>query len=137
MGTTVTGIVINGNKIGRRIGFPTANIAVGPQGPDRNGVYTARVTAAGKTFRAVVNVGYKPTIAGPRERTLEAYLFDCDGDLYGQEIRVELLEFLRPERKFGSLDELRAQIEADKRQAAERFGTAERPFTTASNESLK
>ena len=117
MNVLLTGTVVNGNKIGRRIGFPTANIPVGPETQLRNGVYTARVTLEGKRYGAVVNVGYKPTLGKGQSRMLEAHIFDFSGDIYGKTIEVELIRFLREEIRFASVEELRVQIEKDKQQA--------------------
>lgn len=71
--------------------------------------------------RSVVNVGHRPTVGNGPDRVLEAHLLDFEGDLYGQTIEVELLEFLREERRFGSTEELSRQIEADKKRARERL----------------
>ncbi len=102
-------------------GFPTANIPLKEDDPVRNGVYAARVRIDGTEHEAVVNVGHRPTVGNGPDRVLEAHLLDFEGDLYGQTIEVELLEFLREERRFGSTEELSRQIEADKKRARERL----------------
>jgi riboflavin kinase / FMN adenylyltransferase len=110
--------VAQGDKRGRTIGFPTANLALGRHLEPARGVYavTARL-ADGTIRRGVANIGRRPTVnAGPESR-LEAHLFDFAGDLYGQEISVALHAFLREERKFSGLDELRAQIARDAAEA--------------------
>ncbi|MFQ8827313.1 MAG: riboflavin kinase [Alistipes sp.] len=89
--------------------------------PVRNGVYAARVRIDGSEHEAVVNIGHRPTVGNGPDRVLEAHLLDFEGDLYGQTIEVELLEFLREERRFGSTEELSRQIEADKKRARERL----------------
>jgi riboflavin kinase/FMN adenylyltransferase len=110
----IRGIVSHGDKRGRTIGFPTANVALGDHLEPARGVYAVSVRLAdGATHAGVANIGRRPTVnAGPESR-LEAHLFEFDGDLYGQEVSVALLGFLRPERKFAGLDELRAQIARD------------------------
>ncbi len=114
MGKIIRGEVVGGNKIGRRLGFPTANIRVEESLNAANGVYRARVEAAGKTWDAIVNLGHKPSVSGNGTRVLEANLLGFEGDLYGQTIAVELLEFIRPERRFDSFDALRQQIALDR-----------------------
>jgi riboflavin kinase/FMN adenylyltransferase len=110
----IRGLVAHGDKRGRTIGFPTANVALGRHLEPARGVYAVLVTLPhGRICRGVANIGRRPTVnAGPESR-LEVNLFDFDADLYGAEITVALLAFLRSERKFAGLDELRAQIAAD------------------------
>jgi riboflavin kinase/FMN adenylyltransferase len=110
----IRGPVLHGDKRGRTIGFPTANIALGRHLEPARGVYAVRVTLPdGAACPGVANIGRRPTVnAGPESR-LEAHLFDFAGDLYGAELSVALHAFLRGERKFAGLDELRAQIAAD------------------------
>lgn len=111
-GFAVSGIVEHGRKLGREIGFPTANIVVDESVP--GGVYAAKVTVGGLTYNAMVNVGTKPTVEVKHKRNLEAHLFDFSGNLYGKIIEVELIEFVREERKFNSVSELQNQIKIDK-----------------------
>lgn len=115
------GKVVNGNKIGRRIGFPTANIVVGNDVNLRNGVYQAVVALDGQKFDAVVNIGVKPTIGSGENRVLEAHLLGFSGDIYGKEIEVELGDFIREEHRFSSIAELRDQIEKDKNEIIKRI----------------
>ncbi len=105
----IEGSVIEGRRLGRTLGFPTANIAVMDAFSAPDGVYRAQVEVAGKRYRAMANLGTNPTV-GNTQRLLETYLFDFEGDLYGQTLRVELLEYIRGEQKFASLDELQAQL---------------------------
>ncbi len=109
----VLGAVVPGRKLGRQLGYPTANI--NPDGfqlpPD--GVYAARVKLDGNPRRAMVNLGCRPTVGADSARVLEVHVPDFDGDLYGCELEVEFLRFLRPEQKFASLDDLRVQIARD------------------------
>jgi len=117
----ITGEVVGGNRLGRRLGFPTANLAVGESVPARNGVYAAHFTVDGKVWPAMVNLGRKPTVGSGLDRVLEAHVLGFDGDLYGRTVTVDLLEFIRSERKFGSVEELRRQIEADRAQIVRFF----------------
>lgn len=119
---TVRGPVTHGDKRGRSIGFPTANIPLGRHLEPARGVYAATVRLPGQppgggTVRGVANIGRRPTVNQGPESRLEVHLFDWDGDLYGQELPVALHAYLRAERKFSGLDELRAQIAADAAEA--------------------
>ncbi len=116
MDTVFTGTVIEGDKLGRTMGFPTANIAIADNDPVADGVYAAEVEITGKKFGAMVSVGRKPTFGPGRGRLLEAHLLGFEDDLYGKEITVRLVKFIRPERKFASVDELKAQIIKDKQE---------------------
>lgn len=111
----IEGVVIDGNKIGRTLGFPTANIAVGDDvEPLRNGVYAAKVRIDDVWFYAVANIGRKPSVMGGGKRILEVHIFDFDQNIYGRTIGVEMGEFIRDERRFNSFDELRDEITSDK-----------------------
>jgi riboflavin kinase / FMN adenylyltransferase len=111
----IEGRVRHGEARGRTIGFPTANLALGPYLPPAFGVYAVRVdgAVAGRTLGGVANLGVRPTVGGDPAPRLEVHLFDFAGDLYGRRLTVSLIEFLRPERKFDGLDALKAQIAAD------------------------
>ncbi|WP_431855544.1 bifunctional riboflavin kinase/FAD synthetase [Azospirillum sp.] len=112
----IEGRVEHGEKRGRTIGFPTANIELGDYLRPAFGVYAVRAGvdrgAGTEWIDGVANLGLRPTVGGTVER-LEAHLFDFDGDLYGQHLRVQLIDHIRPERKFASFDELKAQIIRD------------------------
>ncbi len=113
---TLSGIVAEGRKLGRQLGFPTANVATGNVLTPPDGVWAVRVSIAGGEARpGIANLGVRPTVDGST-RVLEVHLFDFSGDLYGQEIEVEFVRFQRAEIKFDSLDPLRAQIAEDVRQ---------------------
>lgn len=115
---SIQGEVIHGDQRGRTIGFPTANIALGPILEPARGVYAVRATLPdGRMMPGVANLGRRPTVADGARSRLEAHLFDFQEDLYGQTLDVALIAFLRPEQKFASFDALRAQIEADATQA--------------------
>ncbi len=114
----IEGVVAHGDKRGRTLGFPTANVALGRHLEPARGVYAVRVaTPGGEIHDGVANIGRRPTVNAGLESRLEVNLFDFAGDLYGATISVALLAFLRAERKFGGLDELRAQIAADSAEA--------------------
>lgn len=109
----IRGMVQHGDKLGRAIGFPTANIALGDYLRPAYGVYAVRGRLEdGRALNGAANLGIRPQFDPPKE-LLEPYFFDFSGDLYEQELTVELVRFLRPEAKFDSLDALTAQIEAD------------------------
>ena len=116
----ICGAVVHGDERGRSIGFPTANVALGAHLEPARGVYAVTVRLAdGRVHRGVANIGRRPTVnAGPESR-LEAHLFDFSDDLYGQKIEVALHAFLRAERRFAGIEELRAQIAADAAAARE------------------
>ena len=107
----LTGKVIPGRQLGRTIGIPTANLQI-PEGivTPALGVYACRVHIGKEAFLAVTNVGKRPTVAG-EGITVEPWILDFEGDLYGREITLEFHHFLRPERKFDTLAELKAEIE--------------------------
>jgi riboflavin kinase/FMN adenylyltransferase len=111
----IDGRVRRGDARGRTIGFPTANLALGPYMPPAFGVYAVTVAGAvpGRELPGVANLGVRPTVGGDPAPRLEVHLFDFAGDLYGRRLTVSLVEFLRPERKFDGLDALKAQIAAD------------------------
>lgn len=111
---SVAGKVSEGRKVGRTIGFPTANMTLGDLIEPRKGVYATRATVGGKTYGAVSNFGRRPTVeTGDSPPLLETYLFDFEGDLYGREMEVAFVAFLRDEKKFDGLDALKAQIAED------------------------
>jgi riboflavin kinase / FMN adenylyltransferase len=109
----IAGIVQHGDKLGRTIGYPTANIALGDYLRPRYGIYAVRGQLGdGRVLDGAANLGVRPTFDPPKE-LLEPYFFDFAGDLYGQVMEVELHAFIRPEAKFDSLDALTAQMERD------------------------
>lgn len=110
----IRGEVFHGDKLGRELGWPTANILLGRQLEPARGVYAVTaVLADGAVVPGVANVGRRPTLGGDPVTRLETHLFDWSGDLYGQEIRVRLHAFLRPDATFDSLDALKVAIAAD------------------------
>jgi riboflavin kinase/FMN adenylyltransferase len=108
----IEGIVEQGDQRGRTIGFPTANVALGQHLRPRFGVYAVRALVEGIWRNGVANLGRRPTI-GKLQENFEVHVFDFAGDLYGQTLRVALVDFIRPEMKFSGFDQLKAQIAAD------------------------
>lgn len=113
----ITGKVVDGDKRGRKIGFPTVNLNL----IDSNkllphyGVYYAQTVIDGVSFKALMNIGIRPTIASAAHLSLEAHLLGYSGNLYGTIMRFSLLRFIREEQKFLTIDELKRQIEKDKK----------------------
>ena len=115
---TLTGMVVEGRQVGRDLGFPTANLR--PSHPRQQlpsvGVYACNaVLSDGSKWKAAVNIGSRPTLNNGEDISIEAHLPQYFGDLYGQFVRLEFLEFLRPERQFESLEALKIQLAADVR----------------------
>jgi riboflavin kinase/FMN adenylyltransferase len=115
----IDGRVATGDRRGRTIGFPTANLGLDDYLHPAFGVYAVQISGdgpddplAGRTVDGVANIGLRPTVGGLAPG-LEAHLFDTDIDLYGRHLRVALVDFIRPERKFAGLDQLKAQIAED------------------------
>ena len=114
----ILGPVTHGDKRGRTIGFPTANIPLGQHLEPARGVYAVTVRLPdGSDYRGVANIGRRPTVSAGPESRLEVFLFDFSGDLYGADLAVSLHVFLRGERRFAGIDELKAQIAADAAEA--------------------
>jgi riboflavin kinase / FMN adenylyltransferase len=110
----ISGRVIEGNRIGRQLGFPTANLDASGLVLPPNGVYAGFATIEKNSFHVALNIGLRPTLAAAKpELRVEAHLLDFRGDLYGAELEVEIGEKLRDERKFNSPAELREQIDRD------------------------
>lgn len=115
---TVLGTVIKGRQLGRTIGFPTANLTVHSEQLPPTGVYAVRAVAADCTRGGVANLGFRPTVEGADpKRLLEVHLFGLDHDIYGEDLEIEFVQFLRGEQKFGNFDDLKAQIEKDSARA--------------------
>lgn len=113
----IEGVVRRGQQLGRTLGFPTANVFMADYVVPKLGVYATRTRLpGGRVVPGVANIGNNPT-TGEVETRLEVWLFDFDEDLYGQVIETQLIAFLRPEEKFGSIDEMVEQIRVDERQA--------------------
>ena len=114
--------VVHGKKLGRTIGIPTINMVL-PENKllPPNGVYVTEVIVEGKKHTGVTNVGCKPTVSNSNMIGVETYILDFEGDVYGDSILVSFLEFLRPERKFASVEELKTQMNFDIKEAEEYY----------------
>jgi riboflavin kinase/FMN adenylyltransferase len=117
-------VVTGGRGIGRQELFPTANLEIQNRVLPADGVYVTLTLVDDVWRRSVTNIGKRPTFGGDAESKVEAHLIDFDEDLYGQTIRVRVLHRLRGERKFASVDELRAQITRDRERAIRYFDSA-------------
>ena len=119
----LTQTVGHGRQLGRTIGIPTANLVAPPHVLlPRRGVYATKITLPdGRAFGGVTNVGVRPTVNNGQDVTVEPWILDFDGDLYGQTLRVEFYRRLRDERKFDSLEALKAQIQSDALRTREAF----------------
>lgn len=113
---SISGMVVPGNRIGRTIGFPTANIALSfpLKAVPANGVYATRVVVQGKMYQGMTNIGVRPTVASTGEKVIETNIFDFDRDIYGLEIEIIFDRRIRGEVRFSSLEELAGQLEKDK-----------------------
>lgn len=111
---SLAGKIVEGDKVGRKLGFPTANLDVAGLVLPPNGVYAAHAEVAGQTHRAAVNIGARPTMQNSTPQLhIEAHLLDFSGDLYGQEMELTFVEKLRDEQKFPSPEALKQQIQKD------------------------
>ena len=114
---SLTGVVVAGNRLGRTIGFPTANMRL--YEPLKllpgNGVYSVEVESLGRRFRGMCNIGTRPTVNAGTDRTVETNIFGFDEDIYGLDLKVTFLRNIMEERRFSSLDELKAQLEHDRK----------------------
>ncbi len=112
----VQGIVEKGNQIGRTIGFPTVNISPKEEKLlPRNGVYKTEVLVDDEIYEAITNVGCKPTVTEDKKIFVESYLYNFRENIYGKHIEVYFIDFMRPEQKFSSIDDLKAQLQKDMR----------------------
>lgn len=110
---TLQGIVVHGQKLGRQLGYPTVNLALAaPAVMPADGIYAGTASFGEEPFKAAISIGVRPTVDGTA-RTIEAYLLDFEGDLYGRELDLRFNARLREEVKFDSLDELKAQMHRD------------------------
>ncbi len=117
----VEGVIIRGNRRGHTIGFPTANLKPHNRVIPRYGVYATATLIDGSWRKSITNIGVRPTFENDAEPSIESYIFDFDGDLYGDVLRVRFLHRIRDERKFNGVEELKAQIEKDTRRARNYF----------------
>lgn len=115
---TICGTVVHGNAMGRKIGFPTANLAIDEQYKliHAPGVYACRVTHKGSIYQGMSNIGFRPTV-GSDNLTIEAHIFDFDQEIYGDELCISFVDRIRDEHRFESLEALSHQLEKDKKHA--------------------
>jgi riboflavin kinase/FMN adenylyltransferase len=119
------GAVLKGDGLGRKLGFPTANLDIAGLLTPPRGVYAVHAHEAGRTHRAVLNIGVRPTIqSGAPELRVEAHLLDFNGELYGKELELSFVEKLRDEQKFPTVEVLKAQIRSDIERAVRLFEEA-------------
>ena len=115
---TILGTVEQGDDLGKKIGFPTANLSAHSEQFPPNGVYFAKAKLDGTVYPGLVNLGYRPTMSSGRSgRTLEVYLLDFHRDIYGKDLELRFIRYLRPEKKFENVEALVRQIERDVQQA--------------------
>ncbi|MCD8540129.1 MAG: riboflavin biosynthesis protein RibF, partial [Leadbetterella sp.] len=109
-----SGTVVKGRQLGRQIGFPTANVKIPNEFKliPKNGVYAVQAWVRGRQYGGVMNIGVRPTVEG-KGITQEVHIFDFSDDIYGESVRVEVVDFIRDEQKFDSIDALIRQIKAD------------------------
>ena len=120
---TILGMVTRGDNLGKKIGFPTANLSAHSEQFPPNGVYLAKAWIRGVSYHGVINLGYRPTVSsGKSERVLENHLLDFNRDIYGEDVEVQFVSYLRPEKKFDNVDALARQIALDVQQARELCG---------------
>ena len=117
----VEGVIIRGAQRGRTIGFPTANLHPHNRVIPKFGVYATATLVEGAWRRSITNIGIRPTFEKDAEPSIETFIFDFDGDLYGDVLRVRFLHRIRDERKFAGIDELKAQIGKDTARALNYF----------------
>lgn len=117
---SLEGRVVHGKKLGRTLGFPTANIHLKIQAPAMSGVYAVRLIHCGVAYDGVANIGTRPTVSG-QHPILEVHLFNFKGDLYDAYVEVQFCHFIRAERKMSGLPELEKQIQCDKEEAIRFF----------------
>lgn len=112
---SLSGVVVAGNRIGRTLGFPTANMELYDplKAVPGNGVYQVDVSVCGNSYRGVCNIGVRPTIGSGGTRVIETHILNFNEDIYGIDIRISFLRYIRPERKFDSLEELKLRLQKD------------------------
>ncbi len=117
---TILGTVVHGDDLGKKIGFPTANLSAHSEQFPPNGVYFAEAKLDGVVYSGVVNLGYRPTVSSSKaDRVLEIHLLDFKRDIYGEDLELRFVRYIRPEKKFENIDGLARQIEYDVQHARE------------------
>jgi len=118
---SLKGTVVDGDKLGRTLGYPTANLKIGKYKLiPGNGVYVVKVFIGDEVFKGLLSIGTRPTVSSTNEKRTEVYILDFDRDIYGKEIKLEFFKKLRDDLKFDSIDDLISQMDLDKA-AAEKF----------------
>ena len=112
MSKSIKGKVIHGAKLGRQLGFPTANLDASRLSKVDNGVYAARMKVAGRNYNAMANIGTRPSVDG-QTRLLEIHIFNYKGSLYGRYVKINLLKKIRDEQRFASIEALKEQLLQD------------------------
>lgn len=122
---SVTGEVVEGDKIGRSMGFPTANIKPSETTKmiPETGVYASIATLAGKRYQSMTNIGYRPTVSAKGKPRIEVHIFDFNGDIYRETVKIEFEKRLRSEQKFENLAALKNQLEIDAEQTRNFFAS--------------
>lgn len=121
---SLSGEVVHGDKLGRTLGFPTANLQIEPYKLiPKNGVYAVKLKLENQNYLGLMSIGYRETVTDSRELRVEVNIIDFEGDLYGQQLTVDVLDYIREEKKFDSLDDLIQAMNADKAYALSRFKT--------------
>lgn len=117
----LNGVVAHGDKRGRTIGFPTANLKIEDTTKliPGNGVYAVKVNHNGNSYKGMMNVGVKPTLGENKGISIEVNIFDFEGELYDENLKIELMDWIRDEKRFASLDELKQQLVEDRVKAEE------------------
>ena len=110
---TLIGEVVRGKGLGRTVGMPTANLHVLEGEIPELGVYAGRVEVQGSQYKAVTNIGKRPSVDQDQQITVESYIIDFEGDLYGREMKLELVKYLRPVQKFSGLEGVLEQVKKD------------------------
>jgi riboflavin kinase/FMN adenylyltransferase len=115
----LTGKIVRGEQLGRKIGFPTANIEVEDSNKlvPSNGVYAVRVSVLGHQKPGMMNIGVKPTVSSSKQKTLEVHIFDWQQDIYGEEMKIEFIDHIREEIRFDSKDQLIERLHQDRVEA--------------------
>ena len=109
----LTGEVVHGKGIGRTVGMPTANLLVMEGELPEAGVYAGRVEVEGNQYKAVTNIGNRPSVDCDQQVTVESFIMDFEGDLYGKQMKLELVKYLRPVQKFSGLEGVLEQVKKD------------------------
>lgn len=112
MSKSIKGKVIHGAKLGRQLGFPTANLDASRLSEVDNGVYAARIKIAGRNYKAMANIGTRPSVDG-QTRLLEIHIFNYRGSLYGRYVKINLLKKIRDEQRFENIEALKQQLLRD------------------------